>query len=60
MTEYIVPMVGSVFDLQHRTELVRCKDCKYWEQVPYGHVCGWTSTQKQSGYGYCELGEKKE
>jgi hypothetical protein len=51
---------GVTVKAYEQEEVIRCKDCKYWVEVPYGHICDWTSHQKQSGEGYCELARKRK
>ena len=67
MLEFIVPFADKAaaekFDRYHGTngELVRCKDCKYYDNEPYGDVVmcyrglGWTDDDD-----YCSFGERRD
>ena len=42
------------------SELVRCKDCKYW-MADYNHICTAASGYTiKSGDGFCDWAERRE
>ena len=43
-------------------EVIRCKECKYWEQAEYNtrkHYCTWDKCEKPAKH-YCGWAERKE
>lgn len=70
MNEYIVKDVAD--GLIEETELIRCKDCRYFEKDHWEKVSGfplivsceiclkWGGGCKTSAEGYCFMAERKE
>lgn len=67
MSEYIVRVDGqmpcAIYE-RELTEIVRCRDCKYYEAIPEdsGDWCGyWTDSiyADARGSGFCAWAEKR-
>ena len=59
MSEYAAKLEDFTVKL---VEIVRCRDCKYYEAVPEdpGDWCGyWTDRVYKADDGFCAWGEKK-
>lgn len=64
MAEYIVPNkdLEGIGDMLGYKELIRCKDCKYWD----GHWAGLSFTMcnafdwKSKAEDFCSFAERKE
>lgn len=45
-------------------EVVRCKDCRYWQEYQEGHypneLCPWDKNETTDEDDYCSYGERKE
>lgn len=45
-------------------EVVRCKDCRYWQEYQEGHypneLCPWDKNETTDEDDYCSFGERKE
>ena len=54
-------MLGATFaDL---TEVVRCKDCRWWQDNNNGYPhanCHWCETETPDADDFCSLGERRE
>lgn len=71
MAEWIIEVKDGKFPIGKWTELVRCKDCKYFELDSFANINGvklivgheicnrWGEGCKTSPEGYCFMGERK-
>lgn len=45
-------------------EVVRCKDCRYWQEYQEGHypneLCPWDKNETTDEDDYCSYGERRE
>ena len=45
-------------------EVVRCRDCKYWQDNQEGHypneLCPWDKGETPDGDDFCSFGERKD
>lgn len=62
--------VNHVMNIIHNTptadvvEVVRCKDCRYWQEYQEGHypneLCPWDKNETTDEDDYCSYGERRE
>ena len=61
--QYVVDMIESrpTADV---VEVVRCKDCRYWQDNQEGHypneLCPWDKNETPDEDDYCSFGERRE
>ena len=67
MKEYIVQAIAQEtidsFDAHNAPELIRCKDCIYWQDnnEGYPHIgCKWREDETPDPDDFCSAGERKE
>lgn len=66
--EYIVPESDCGEELSDYTELIRCKDCKWWPYHPIERQIGYVKTflcaippaSKEDANGFCSMAEREE
>lgn len=55
-----IPNAATVCDMQ---EVVRCKDCKYYQDNNNGYPhneCKWCKDETPDAYDFCSYGERKD
>ena len=64
--EQLTPLVESLIQKQPAAdvvEVVRCKDCKYWQDNNGGYPheeCKWSENETPDLDDFCSYGERKE
>ena len=64
--EQLTPLVKSLIQKQPAedvVEVVRCKDCKYWQDNNGGYPheeCKWSENETPDLDDFCSYGERKE
>lgn len=62
MSEYIVEVRGQMPDAVYenqREEIVRCRDCVWYEAMEYRRHCDRTGSFQIEPDGFCKWGERK-
>lgn len=64
MKEYIVAEHPDFpYEEPKPQELIRCKDCKYWQDNNGGYPtyeCKWRTDETPDADDFCSMGERKE
>lgn len=60
-----VHMVLAYLDVNgYLNEVVRCKDCRYWQEYQEGHypneLCPWDKNETTDEDDYCSFGERRQ
>lgn len=54
----------EILKRENMVEVVRCKDCKYWQEYQEGHypneLCPWDKNETTDEDDYCSYGERRE
>lgn len=54
----------TIEDWERDNDIVRCKDCKYWQDNQKGHypneLCPWDKAETPDPDDFCSFGERRE